>query len=78
MKRYFCAVCGSPIAFAGTQWPGEVHLLHGTLGDPTQWPPTGHAHINEQLPWFEVADHLPRFAANAGKGAKPLRKGPRR
>ena len=78
VKRYFCAVCGSPIAFAGPHWPGEVHLLHGTLSDPTQWPPTGHAHVDEQLPWFEVSDHLPRFAANAGKGAKPLRKGPRR
>ena len=78
VKRYFCAVCGSPIAFVGARWPGEVHLFHGTLSDPTQWPPTGHAYVDEQVPWCEVFDHLPRFAATAGKGAKPLRNGPRR
>jgi hypothetical protein len=78
VKRYFCSVCGSPIAFVGARWPGEVHLFHGTLSDPQQWPPTGHAHVSEQLPWFELADHLPRYAASASKGAKPLSNGPRR
>lgn len=77
VKRYFCTKCGSPMAYAGPRWPGEVHLFHGTLADPTQWPPTGHAHIAEQVPWFDVSDHLPRYAATAGKGAKPLRKGPK-
>jgi len=78
VTRYFCTVCGSPMAFAGERWPGEVHLFHGTLSDPTQWPPTGHAHVSEQLPWFEVADNLPRFAQTAGRGAKPVASGPRR
>ena len=76
--RYFCTRCGSPMAYTGKDWPGEVHLFHGTLADPSKWPPTGHAHVLEQVPWFEVSDHLPRFAATAGKGAKPVRKGPRR
>src|SRR5262249_44002266 len=40
VKRYFCATCGSPMAYAGDRWPGEVHLFHGTLADPGQWPPT--------------------------------------
>ena len=53
-----------------------MHLFHGTLADPSQWPPTGHANVAEQVDWFEVSDHLPRYAAMAGKGAKPLRKGP--
>jgi hypothetical protein len=77
VKRYFCTVCGSPMAFISEKWPGEVHLFHGTLADPAQWPPTGHANIVEQVPWFDVSDHLPRYAQNAGKGAKPVRKGPR-
>src|SRR5262245_60362325 len=34
VKRYFCANCGSPMAYAGARWPGEVHLFHGTLADP--------------------------------------------
>ena len=78
VKRYFCASCGSPMAYAGARWPGEVHLFHGTLADPEQWPPTGHAHVAEQVRWFEINDHLPRYAATAGKGAKPVRKGPKR
>src|SRR5262245_47589742 len=76
VKRYFCGTCGSPMAYTGERWPGEVHLLHGTLVDPGQWPPTAHAYISEQLPWFEVHDHLPRYSATAGGGAVPLRKGP--
>ena len=77
VQRYFCATCGSPMAYAGSRWPKEVHLCHGTLEDPAQWPPTGHAHIVEQIDWFEVHDDLPRFEEIAAKGAKPLRKGPR-
>ena len=77
VKRYFCTNCGSPMAYAGARWPGEVHLFHGTLADPEQWPPSGHAHVAEQVRWFEVNDHLPRYAATAGKGAKPIRKGPK-
>jgi hypothetical protein len=78
VKRYFCAKCGSPMAYAGARWPGEVHLFHGTLADPGQWPPTAHAHVTEQVHWFEISDHLPRYAATSGKGAKPVRKGPKR
>ena len=32
VKRYFCPKCGTPMAYAGERWPGEVHLFHGTLG----------------------------------------------
>jgi hypothetical protein len=71
-SRYFCATCGTPVAFMGERWPGE-----GTLADPAAWPPTGHSYVKEQLPWFEVSDHLPRYAITAGKGAKPVHLGPR-
>ena len=77
VKRYFCGVCGAPMAFTGERWPGEVHLFHGTLADPAQWPPTGHAYVTEQLPWFEVSDHLPRYDVTASRTAKPSRVGPR-
>jgi hypothetical protein len=77
VQRYFCATCGSPVAYTGDRWPDEVHLFHGTLEDPVRWQPTGHAYVGEQLPWFEVSDHLPRYAATAGRGAEPVRKGPR-
>ncbi len=75
--RHFCGDCGTPIAYTGERWPTEVHLYHGTLDDPALWPPTGHAHIVEQVPWFEVHDALPRYESIAAKGAQPVRIGPR-
>ena len=75
--RHFCGTCGTPVAYTGARWPDEIHFYHGTLEDPSAWPPTGHAHIVEQVAWFEVHDELPRFEALAGKGAKPARIGPR-
>lgn len=77
VQRFFCPKCGSPMAYASDRWPGEVHLFHGTLADPSQWPPTGHVNVTEQLPWFESDDHLPRFAKTAGSDGKPVRSGPR-
>jgi hypothetical protein len=77
VKRYFCPTCGSPMAYAGSRWPREVHLFHGTLVDPAQWPPTGHSHIEEQVVWFDVHDDLPRYEKTASKGAQPKHRGPR-
>ncbi len=75
--RYFCATCGSPMAYTSDKrHPGEVHLYIGTLENPEQFVPKGHVHAGEQLPWFEVHDELPRFE-KMGLGAEPLRKGPR-
>lgn len=76
VKRYFCGACGAPMAYVGARWPGEVHLFHGTLDDPSQWPPTGHVHTDEQLPWFEVHDELPRYKTVGGKDKTPVRHGP--
>ncbi len=78
VTRYFCARCGSPMAYTGANWPGEVHLFHGTLEDPNAWPPTGHAHVAEELAWFDVNDQLPRDTGTASRGAQPIRSGPRR
>lgn len=75
--RSFCPMCGTPVAYTGERWPTEIHLYHGTLADPAAWPPTGHAHITEQLPWFEVHDRLPRYETVAGRGVAPLWTGPR-
>ena len=77
VERLFCGRCGSPVAYIGERWPDEIHLFHGTLEDPSLWPPTAHAYTSEQLPWFEVHDRLPRYSQTASKGAKPERVGPK-
>lgn len=74
VQRYFCPTCGSPMAYAGSRWPKEVHLFIGTLENPAKFPPTGHAHIGEAVAWFDVHDDLPRFERTV-KDGKPVAKG---
>jgi hypothetical protein len=57
--------------------PEQVDLYVGTLDHPAAVVPIYHVHVDEQLPWFDVADALPRYAG--GKtGNKPVPHGPRR
>jgi hypothetical protein len=78
VRRGFCADCGSQLTYENTHIPDEVHLYAASLADPSLVIPTRHVFVNEQLPWFEVADELPRFATTSRDGAKPVGFGPRR
>jgi len=49
-----------------------------SLHDANDVSPTRHVFADEQLPWFEVLDDLPRFATTSRGGASPIRKGPQR
>ena len=75
VSRSFCPSCGSPIAYEATRLPDEIHLFHGTLDDPGFIAPTAHVFTEEQLPWFEVHDELPRYA-KGGRGQTPIGHGP--
>jgi hypothetical protein len=77
VARSFCPACGSPIAYEAARLPDEIHLFHGTLDDPGTVAPTAHVFTEEQLPWFEVHDGLPRFA-KGGRGTAPIGHGPKR
>jgi hypothetical protein len=77
VRRSFCGRCGSPIAYEADRVPDEIHLYHGTLDDAAALPATGHVHTGEQLPWFEILDHAPRWRATARGGEQPVRIGPR-
>jgi hypothetical protein len=78
VQRYFCGKCGSPMAIAGSRWPGEVHLHAGSLIDPAGVEPNRHVHAGEALPWAELHDDLPRYEKTSREGKAPVRKGPRR
>jgi hypothetical protein len=75
-RRGFCATCGSPLTYENGHTPDEVHLYAASLADPSDVRPSRHVFAEEQLPWFEVADQLPRFAADS-RGAQPVRYGPK-
>jgi hypothetical protein len=76
-RRGFCGTCGSPLTWENERLPDEIHLYAASLSDPTQVQPERHVFAREQLPWFEVADQLPRFEGTSRGGAEPVRYGPK-
>jgi hypothetical protein len=77
VSRSFCPICGSPIAYETARLPDEIHLFHGTLDKPAEFVPTAHVFTEEQVPWFEVHDDLPRYARGRRR-TNPIGRGPRR
>jgi hypothetical protein len=49
--RSFCGRCGSPVAFRGARWPGEVHLPVCAFDDAAGMPPEDDHFETEKLPW---------------------------
>ena len=56
VRRSFCSRCGTPLTYEGERWPGEVHVLLGTLDRPERLEPQGHAFREEQIPWLRLDD----------------------
>jgi len=77
VTRGFCSTCGSPLTYESDRIPDEIHLYAASLADPLSIRPSRHVFVDEQLPWFDTADALPRFAKTSRGGAQPIRYGPR-
>ena len=61
--RAFCGNCGTPLTWEGDgNELGQIIELHiSTFDKPELMVPTSHAFEPERLPWFEIADDLPRY-----------------
>ncbi|MGA2550537.1 MAG: GFA family protein [Burkholderiaceae bacterium] len=68
VERSFCTRCGSPLSFASTQWPDEIHLFVASFETPGQFVPNAHVHVGEQLPWLHLGDGLPRYFTTSDEG----------
>lgn len=75
VTRTHCGRCGAPMTYRSER-NTLVDIYIGTLDDPAAIVPTYHVFTEEQLPWFEIADALPRFAQGS-IGKQPVRHGPR-
>jgi hypothetical protein len=75
VTRTHCGRCGSPMTYT-SESNNQVDLYIATLDNPAAIVPTYHVFADEQLPWFEIADALPRYARGS-KGSEPVRHGPR-
>jgi GNAT superfamily N-acetyltransferase len=59
VRRHFCGMCGTPMAFEGDKWAHELHFYAASLDDPAAYRPTLHVNWNEHLPWVKLNDGLP-------------------
>ena len=70
-RRYFCHVCGTPMAFATDRKPDEFHSYAARLEHPESFALQYHVFVKERLPWIKLADGLPplrRFERRIGVG----------
>jgi hypothetical protein len=56
VTRAFCGECGSPLTYEGARWPGEVHVLIGTMDRPEDFAPTADAFAEDKLPWVPLIE----------------------
>ncbi|WP_299620250.1 GFA family protein [Pelagibius sp.] len=61
VRRYFCATCGTPIAYESDRWPDETHFYAAGLETPEDFVPDFHVHWAERLPWVHLDDDLPKY-----------------
>ena len=76
----FCDNCGTSLTLDGISnrlqgiHTTEFHI--STLDNPENFIPDRHMHEAERIPWFDVADDLPRYYKLDDKG-EPIHYGPR-
>jgi hypothetical protein len=60
VRRWFCARCGTPIAYETTKRPNEIDIYVNVFDEPESFSPEVHVFYSEHLPWFDTRDDLPR------------------
>ena len=58
IKRGFCGICGSPIAYQkhDTDW---LAIWIGTLDDRETYQPQAHTNVDNNISWVDIQAHLP-------------------
>jgi len=64
-ERRFCATCGAQIDYRDREAPTSVSINIATLDEPGAIVPARHIFTAHRIPWFDVADDLPRHDAGA-------------
>lgn len=64
-ERGFCPDCGSTLSMHEEVLGDRVQVSLGSLDRPEDVRPVDHVWTENQLPWLEIADELPRFTRNS-------------
>jgi len=59
-ERGFCQHCGSRLNWMSPDRADWTVVFAGSLDHPERVVPTEHLSVESQLPWYEIADSLPR------------------
>ena len=59
--RHFCGSCGTPLTWREADDPRLVDVSIASFDDPDAAAPTLHLWTDSRTPWFDTADHLPRY-----------------
>lgn len=58
--RTFCGACGTHLTMEMDHAADVIDVTLGSLDDPSRVAPAFHIWTEQQLPWLQVADGLPR------------------
>jgi hypothetical protein len=64
-ERGFCPHCGSTLSMHEEVLAERVLIAVGSLDDPARVRIDDHVWIKDRIPWFDVADQLPRFVTSS-------------
>lgn len=64
-ERGFCSKCGSTLTMHEEILGDRVQVTVGSLDEPQRVQPDDHVWTQDQVPWFEIQDQLPRFRQNS-------------
>lgn len=70
VTRFFCANCGTSIAYTDEGLENELWLTIGFMDQPEAFQPDAHGFWRFKLPWLTIADDLPRFDGYTRKRAR--------
>ena len=63
--RTFCGECGANLEWRGSGTPERTGIALGTLDEDPGIRPAQHIFVGSKAPWYEIADDLPQFIADA-------------
>ena len=63
--RGFCPTCGSTLSMHEEILADRMLIAVGSLDEPNRVHIDDHVWTKDRIPWFDVADNLPRFPTNS-------------
>ena len=64
-QRGFCSNCGSTLSMHEEVLADRMLIAVGSLDEPGRVRIDDHVWTKDQIPWFKIADDLPRFQTNS-------------